>query len=74
MMKIHNAKIFDFGTGKAGFKEHKLQGCGEKYPKIQGRGTGNMHILDIRLCCFYNEFSRFERSFYKITCMEHKQS
>lgn len=26
-------------------------------------GRGNMHILDIPLCCFYNEFSRFERSF-----------
>jgi hypothetical protein len=37
-------------------------------------GRGNMHILDIRLCCFYNEFSRFERSSLEITCMEHKQS
>lgn len=67
MMKIHNVKIFDFGIGEAGFKEQELQGCGEKNPKTRQRGLfrvrGNMHILDIRLCCFYNEFSRFERSF-----------
>lgn len=37
-MKIHNVKIFDFWTGEAGFKEHELQGCGEKYRKKHGEG------------------------------------
>lgn len=76
----HCKKYVIFEKGRAGYKQHELQVSSEKYPSPQKKmakrhlkSLSNMHILDIRLCHFYNVFNRLERS-KKFTCIEYKKS